>query len=489
MSGYPSGDSDYSSELSSSCSTVSPIQSIPNELLAHIFTIGANIERSSDYTFKLPFPLLVSSITQRWRNVAISSPPVWSNLIFTNDVRTDRWCATIWLPRSGIHPLDITIDLIGRRTKDHIMDLISPHITRWRRLSVKAWDRIDMQIFLSPLQVRTVSAPLLQHVEFRCLEDEDPYGWLHKHRFLADTPSLKSIRLRGLCIRCAPPLVGLTALHLDSHRILLSHSEICDIVTASPTLTTLMLRLLRVAFPVSEDLSVIKIPSLRFLAMNFRHCEDTFVRLFSLLSTPALESLELVHMNRGQISNFVWSLHLPPQLRRRYQNVQILKLFYFGGFGDMDYLFVNDILRQFFELFPNVVSLYQVGNKEEFVTCPHLESLKFITFYSTREEQIKWLFDEVKERNSNGHPLTRVLVSQYNINLDEDVWSRLRAIVEVVGLDDEILRYTGESDDEMVDDYEEEDQESINENFSDYSAEEWENDYEEEIDGDDWDSD
>lgn len=486
MLGCPSSESDHSSKLDSDPALSSSIRSLPNEILAYIFTIGASTRpRRHD---ELPFPLLVSSINVEWRDVAVNSPPVWSNLIFANDVQSDHWCATIWLPRSGAHPLDITIDLLGR-TKDHIMDLILPHVARWRKLSVTAWDRRDMEDVLLPL--RTLPAPLLQHVEFRCNEDEDPSFWeLHNHCLALDAPSLKSIRLRGLCTQCAPPLVGLTALHLDSHKIFPTHSELSDLITASPALNTLMLRLLRITFPADKDLPVINIPSLRSLVMNFRHCELTFVHLFSLLSTPALESLELIRMDRFQISDVIERLHLPSCSLPRYQNVHTLKLFHFGGPGDGNCISDNHRLHEFFGLFPNVLSLYRVESEEEFVIHPHLEFLKSITFSSTQKEQIReWLCNEVEGRHSKGQPLTTVLVSQYTKTLDEDVWPKMRDIVEVVDLDDNILRYTGESDDEMADDYDGEGVMAVtgHDDFSDYSAGEWEN--HSEVDEENWYSD
>ncbi|KZP24951.1 hypothetical protein FIBSPDRAFT_734683, partial [Athelia psychrophila] len=60
-----------------------PIDTLPNELLSDIFTMGA-ASPPSDWD-QLPFPLLVSGISRRWREAAISSPPLWSQLFFTAD--------------------------------------------------------------------------------------------------------------------------------------------------------------------------------------------------------------------------------------------------------------------------------------------------------------------------------------------------------------------------------------------------------------------
>ena len=454
------------------------IESLPNELLAHIFTLGAN----TPYDEK-PFAVLVSSVGRRWRDIAISTPSVWSNLVFTTVVHRDRRLAALWLSRSGAHPLDITIDKMG--AKEHIMDIIIPYISRWRRLVVKAWDRDDIEVVLSPL--RTASAPLLQHVAFCCLEDEVKESWPSHERCLTiDTPVLRSVRLRGLCLECGPPQIGLTSIQLDSHEIFFTHREIYDFLSASPGLTTLMLRLLRVELPGDTNLPVIELSSLRSLAMNFRHCELSFVYLFACFSTPALDCLELIHMNRIQTDEFntYCSRHsLSPQ----YPNLQKLKLFSCGGLvNSSDGTSEDHMMEDFLAFFPTITSLYRMESKTKLATPPHFPYLKYITFSSTAWNETEWLYDEIEARRGIGQQVLHVRLSRYTHLVNESALSRLDKLVEVVQLDDDSdsFRYTGESDDEMEDDYVGSDK------ISEYSNEEWdewEND--EEVDEDAWNSD
>ncbi|KIM76463.1 hypothetical protein PILCRDRAFT_91563 [Piloderma croceum F 1598] len=466
--------------------TVKSIGILPNEILAYIFTIGAR-SRPGPYD-ELPFPLLVSCITRSWRDVAINSPSVWSNLIFTTSVHSDRWCAALWLPRSGAHPLDITIDLLGR-AKERIMNLIIPHVARWRRFSVKAWDRGDLEVVLLPL--RTASAPLLQHVEFRCLVDEDAESWQpHEHCLTLDTTLLRSVRLRGLCMECAPPHIGLTAIQLDSHQTFLTYNQISDLLSASPGLKTLMLRWSRVDLPDDTNLPVIKLPSLRSLAMNFRACENSFVYLFALLSMPALESLELIGMSHTHTDDFT-AYCMTHSVSPKYPNLRKLKLFSCGGAASDGVTFDEHMMDNFLAIFPTITSLYRVESKTRFITPPHFSLLKEITFSAILPEQIDWVRDEVQTRHSNAQPLSRIRVSRYTYSLNVHVWSRLRDLVEVVELDDDSdsLRYTGESDDEMGDDFGGEDPLAGYDDWSDGSIEDWEDDYEDEIEEDAWNSD
>lgn len=465
---------------------VNTIETLPNEILAYIFTLGTNSRPGRNG--KPPFALLVSCVTRRWREVAIGSPSLWSNLVFTTSVHSDHWCAALWLPRSGAHPLDITIDLLSR-AKERIMDIIVPHIARWRRLSVKAWDRRDLEVVLSPL--RSASAPLLQHVEFRCLVDENVGSWRSHEPCLAlDTPRLRSVRLRGLCLGCSPPCHSLSAIHLDSHEIFLTHREIADLLSASPGLTSLMLRLLRVHLPEDKDLPIIKVPSLRSLAVNFRHSEKSFVYLFALLSMPALECLELTRMNREHTEEF--GLYCQRHsLSPKFPELQKLKLFSCGGSDDNNNTYGDHMMVTFLASFPTITSLYRVDTKLKFVTPPQFSLLKNITFSSVKDDEVDWVRDEVEARHSSEQPLTRVQVSRYTHSLNEWGWSRLRDFVEVVELDDDSdsLRYTGESDDEMGDDYDDDDSLAEYDDLSDYSAEDWENDYEDEVEEDAWNSD
>jgi hypothetical protein len=243
----------------------------------------------------------------------------------------------------------------------------------------------------------------------------------------------------------------------------------------------LMLRLLRVDLPDDTDLPIIKLPSLRSLAMNFRNCESSFVYLFAHLSTPSLECLELIRMNGTHTDEFN-AYCLARSLSPKYPNLERLKLFSCGGSDDhMD--------QDFLAFFPTIISLYRVETKTQFVS-PQFPSLEVITFSDIREDQIDWVRDEVEARRANAQPLLRVRVSRYTHSLNERVWLRLRNLVEVVQLDgdSDSLRYTGQSDDDMGDDYKEEDSFVGCDDFSDYGADDWENDWEDEEE-EAWDSD
>ncbi|KAF8895400.1 hypothetical protein BD779DRAFT_1608982 [Infundibulicybe gibba] len=145
-----------------------PVNDLPNEILAHIFALGAEMEEEEeamdsdesddeyedqpnlldgwdtdedegrvnpqgkvvqvedeamdveaddeDYEDEdededeeeKPFQILVSHVCQHWRNVAIESPGLWTKLAFHTGFSLD--CARTWIQRSKGLPLDICID-------------------------------------------------------------------------------------------------------------------------------------------------------------------------------------------------------------------------------------------------------------------------------------------------------------------------------------------------------------------------------------------
>ncbi|KAH9913380.1 hypothetical protein B0H21DRAFT_703965 [Amylocystis lapponica] len=119
---------------------VSPINRLPVELLSYIFTIGAHVhdtdgavlrprlydsrhEISPCLSYSPSFPYLVASVSTHWRQIALTTPQLWSKICLTvQDVAGDLsfesddshslgyWALYRHLSRSSGYPLDILID-------------------------------------------------------------------------------------------------------------------------------------------------------------------------------------------------------------------------------------------------------------------------------------------------------------------------------------------------------------------------------------------
>lgn len=106
-----------------------PVNSLPNELLSYIFTLGSEAEEDDDeddeddeeeedeYGFairrrrplrRLPFKVLVSHICRRWRTVVIETSTLWTHLNFAEGPPFAK--SRTWLERSKECALDIELD-------------------------------------------------------------------------------------------------------------------------------------------------------------------------------------------------------------------------------------------------------------------------------------------------------------------------------------------------------------------------------------------
>ncbi|KZP02909.1 hypothetical protein FIBSPDRAFT_1055574 [Athelia psychrophila] len=422
-----------------------PIDILPNELIAHIFTMGSTSEPSPDHacvhnppcvrpkTYSLPFSLLVSSVSRRWRDTALSSPPLWSRLSFTADPLASSWNAFLFLPRSGTHPLDIRIDLEhADRSMERVLEIILPHCERWRTLCVIPWDALALTL----RAIRDISVPLLQHVEILG-PYEAAYGdsgvpahTSHTPFFQLGAPALTSVSLRRICAECGPPLANLTAFIFD-YKGSLSQQCLESIVAASPGLRVLRLALRTFAGSGQEP---IHIPSLRELSLEFGICasDDDFILLFATIVAPDLEYLEMFHLSDTATRRLL--LHctqFPSHPRPRTLKLSNLHV-------------ALSSYHALFALFPTVTSLSLLDGDAN-PALSQLPALKHITYghnptyfpsflAGAGEEDgfIEWICGHV--RGCHGTP--RAMESVHTNRSAHKIRENIGCLVDVVGLAD-----------------------------------------------------
>jgi hypothetical protein len=410
------------------------MQSVPDDVLAEIFQAGTSMSRDPvgdrfiDYLPKLPFPHLVSSVSRRWRDVALCSPRLWTTIVFNSDGMTNHEGPSLWIERSGACLLDITISTNPwnfDNLLESAMDQIIPHTGRWRRFTAEGLSKDMVQTVVARL--RTASAPHLR--EFKMISEykyslgtTDVTSSVCDRVFIGGAPSLTEARLIGPYHTYTPPLTGLTCLQLGgSHQandtVKISANCFRDFLTASPFLTDLVLHCLDVVFPLNTTVSDIQIPSLRSLTMSRTF---NFWKLFSLLSLPKLETLAL-----GQISQFDdTSIDFGTQ---SYATVTALKLVRCRRIHD-------SLAKLICSSFPSITHLDLIKSSGLVLEHPHVRSdsdgaiiwphLKTLTIsYPVKYETI---CDFIDNRKEMGHPLETV-----------GMWSRFRREIEVFKLDNE----------------------------------------------------
>jgi hypothetical protein len=128
------------------------ILKFPPEIAAHIFFLSmTEYDHEPDSTLalkKLPTPFLLGSVCQGWRQLARSTPQLWSTISF-NLVKPPKRKTALpqfiddWLQRSRSLPLDLWIYDSGRDEgplqahSGPIIDALNQHSGRWRTLYLR----------------------------------------------------------------------------------------------------------------------------------------------------------------------------------------------------------------------------------------------------------------------------------------------------------------------------------------------------------------
>ncbi|PBK95176.1 hypothetical protein ARMGADRAFT_963820 [Armillaria gallica] len=186
---------------------ISPVRRLPPELLCQIFlgTIEraqttADVDTQLHDTKSVGYsPLSISSVSAKWRSIALSFPELWSSINilllvddggFSDDLNSKR--LHLYLDRSQGYPLSISIyDLAGGMVDDlpaYLITVLSPSSTRIRELSL----HLPAHLFFEISTLR-LSLPLLETLILHCTIEEDLYGY-NPIRLFAFTPSLISLK-------------------------------------------------------------------------------------------------------------------------------------------------------------------------------------------------------------------------------------------------------------------------------------------------------
>jgi hypothetical protein len=132
-------------------SVLHPLRILPDECLSNIFVQSiTHIEGQDDYlVYDTPpqhfanNPWALTRISRRWRDVALNTPEVWSNIIIIIDEAADQ---TFWEPislfrlnlrltRSATCPLNVVILSACSFSMQHpLLQGVMAHCQRWRRL-------------------------------------------------------------------------------------------------------------------------------------------------------------------------------------------------------------------------------------------------------------------------------------------------------------------------------------------------------------------
>ncbi|KAJ7659131.1 hypothetical protein DFH06DRAFT_1195099 [Mycena polygramma] len=283
-----------------------PVLTLPNEIVSEIFLQTLD---PSDNPFHLfnslicgpASPLFLGHICQRWRDIALSTPSLWTTISLRTDIPNpyrQLWLLGIWLTRSRQCSLSVTIADNSRQSNTaslvrRFVDAIAPHHMRLEVLMLKlAYDELP--------KFRT-ELPLL-----RVLHILPVYGFDHSPPpdrvsplFLA-APKLATVPLHSIRLAIFPlPWAQLTSLSILTHGCL---ESVAQILRVTRNLTDLTADLRFDYLPASAEIDLPPIPPLMHLRtlvlllapfVNVTITTPLQRQLLDILTLPALHRLDV----------------------------------------------------------------------------------------------------------------------------------------------------------------------------------------------------
>ncbi|KZP02149.1 hypothetical protein FIBSPDRAFT_1056048 [Athelia psychrophila] len=273
-----------------------PIFRIPDEVLAMIFKEGRRPRKHGHR-----FGVVLSHVSHRWRNVATTTPKLWTYLRLREQPHDENESpellreltrARAFLSRSRFCPVDIYIEGFEGVSPEFIQ-LIGEHVGHCRELCTRevGGDCLDqlLECFSSnpiplltsidlssnyvmelPRQIFPHGAPRLTTVQLDSIKIPD----IHLH--LAAFPSVTCLRFTGVYAVCN-----------DSE----AYSSFRDGLMALPSLHHLELQLHW--FDVMPHHLPIVLPTIQFLHIDAADCRECFGPLISILHAASLTTLSL----------------------------------------------------------------------------------------------------------------------------------------------------------------------------------------------------
>ncbi|GJJ13466.1 hypothetical protein Clacol_007720 [Clathrus columnatus] len=414
-------------------SRIAAIWTLPNEILAYIFELGASeqeaagehIEASkndddSNDTGIQDIQILVSHVSRHFRNVALNTPVLWSS-IHVLDLKPPRldYISTC-LQRSGSLPVSISLDCedddseykateLPTTPVEDAMGRIKPNMYRLKRFMARfrSFDALHRVMLYLDQPAPQLEALELSEVDFERTFDAETLfspGYLSEPLtlFQGNIPKLTSVMLDGVHVSWSQcNFKNLVVLCLGYHTadVRPTYEEFRTIIQNSPSLRELSLQGSSPIF--SEDVSMsslyepFPLESLEELRVS-DVSSDYASLLISLLRAPNLKSLILSELDTNDYSSLLDHISGPPVL---YPNLISLKLVCIEA-SDMA---ATRLLRAYPKL--EWLGLYAIHGCPQWVAllesagehlCPALKCLRCVKIDL---EDIKDVFSKRKEAN------------------------------------------------------------------------------------------
>ncbi|KAK0186047.1 hypothetical protein F5146DRAFT_1069025 [Armillaria mellea] len=185
------------------------ITAIPHELLGEVFV------RCSSYSADAP--LILSTVCQRFRAVALNTPRAWRSLRLSVCPEKERETirkAGLWFARSGVCCLDLYVDIAGHKddipeTHPHLIVFLQRHTTRIASLNVRSETEKAAHSFLDALYFPLPFSPSPTQLPLKTL----------RLRVASDTPGLPATSAATSVFHSFTHIPHLKSLQLTNHKL------------------------------------------------------------------------------------------------------------------------------------------------------------------------------------------------------------------------------------------------------------------------------
>jgi hypothetical protein len=182
-----------------------PVLTLPNEIVSEIFIHFLPAYPEYPPLTGLLSPTLLTHICRKWREIALSTPTLWSAITSYNDgipVKQKAHLFELWLKSS--RPCPLSLQILGMDAAE-ILATVMPHRARWEHL-----------VFFLPLSSLPVidgPMPLLRHLNLSFFDAADATEVF----VFCDAPLLRSVILEDVAVTSIMlPWAQLTSLTLLS---------------------------------------------------------------------------------------------------------------------------------------------------------------------------------------------------------------------------------------------------------------------------------
>jgi F-box-like len=429
---------------------------LPDETLAAIFEAGLALTKqpyvvswNPPYiTRNKPFEILVSSVSRRWRNVALQTPRLWTDIRINVSKFTAGEMLDLYLSRSKSCFLDIAFTQLSQDERSYDPDpdfdtnnfvrclgQLVPYMTHWRQFVIEGVSvGPEASDIFSPLAA--LYAPALETMVIDCYCNPP----LVLEVFSVGAPFLSYMELMEVYF--VPPLNTVTSLKLRARQNCLSYTDFHHLMSHMRSLTHL-----------SMDAEMADISDLATAAHQIPHVElhsavsldlqldrswtrHPSVGALCFLDLPALESLVI----RGTTVDIVEAF---TRHRHSYLSLRTLTLTSPLKVAYEDLESTN--VREFIRLFPNIQNFAIDGTDPTFLralceaqTTDELlwPQLSVITLRSNPALRHSLTLNDivhlVVNRATLGHPISRITLSSYIVRwAARKEQERLKELVEL----------------------------------------------------------